>query len=120
MWLLDKNVPIQLCEALSELGIQAVTAEAKNWGALTNGDLIAAAVAGGISCILTRDRLFAQSASKAFKVHSALAIVLLGLPQLRAQAFLDAFSRAWSEQAIDPRPGEAIYWPASSVRRPTT
>lgn len=120
MWLLDKNVPIQLSDALSERGIQAVTAEAKGWGALTNGDLIAAAVTAGISCILTRDRLFAQSASKALKGHTAPAVVILVLPQLRAQAFLDAFSRAWSEQEIDPRPGEAIYWPAASGRRTTT
>jgi predicted nuclease of predicted toxin-antitoxin system len=119
MWLLDKNVPIQLADALSGLGIQAVTAEAEDWGGLTNGDLIAAAAAAGVSCILTRDRLFAQSAAKAFKVHTTLAVVILVLPQLRAQAFLDAFSRAWTEQAIDPRQGEAIYWPAA-VRRPTT
>jgi predicted nuclease of predicted toxin-antitoxin system len=120
MWLLDKNVPIQLSDALNERGISAVTAEAKDWGALTNGDLIAVAVAAGISCILTRDRLFAQSASKAFKVHTALAVVILVLPQLRAQPFLDAFSWAWAEQAIDPRPGESIFWPAASIRQPTT
>jgi hypothetical protein len=116
MWLLDKNVPIQLSDALSERGIQALTAESRGWGALTNGDLIAAAVAAGITCILTRDRLFTQSASKAFKVHAALAVVILVLPQLRAQPFLEAFSRAWSERPIDPRPGEALYWPAAPVQ----
>jgi predicted nuclease of predicted toxin-antitoxin system len=63
MWLLDKNVPVQLCAALREFGVEAVTAESKAWSALTNGDLVAAAVSGGISCIVTRDRLFAKSAA---------------------------------------------------------
>jgi predicted nuclease of predicted toxin-antitoxin system len=120
MWLLDKNVPIQLSDALNELGIQAVTAEAKGWDALKNGELIAAAVADGISCVLTRDHLFAQSASKAFKVHAKFSVVILALPQLRAPAFLEAFSRSWSQQPINPQPGEVIHWPAAQIRRPTT
>ncbi len=72
MWLLDKNVPIQLIRLLGEFGIEAVTAEAKNWGALKNGELVSAAAADGISCIVTRDRLFAESATKALKLHPSL------------------------------------------------
>jgi|HubBroStandDraft_2_1064218.scaffolds.fasta_scaffold1438133_2 predicted nuclease of predicted toxin-antitoxin system len=64
MWLLDKNVPIQLVGLLADVGIDAVLADAKGWGALKNGELVAAAATDGISCILTRDRLFAESAGR--------------------------------------------------------
>ena len=46
MWLLDKNLPIQLVGLLQNFGIDALTAEAKDWDGLTNGELVAAAVAG--------------------------------------------------------------------------
>jgi hypothetical protein len=43
MWLLDKNVPVQLKPLLSEFGIESVTADSQGWGQLTNGKLVAAA-----------------------------------------------------------------------------
>jgi predicted nuclease of predicted toxin-antitoxin system len=111
MWLLDKNVPIQLIGLLGELGIEAVTADAKNWGALKNGELVSAAVADGISCIVTRDRLFAESAAKAIRLHASLSIVLLTLTQARAPVFLEAFSAAWSSAPILTVPGSLVRWP---------
>lgn len=84
MWLLDKNVPVQLVNLLQKFGIEALTAEAQAWGELTNGELVAAAVTAGISCILTRDRLFALSAEKAMKVHAHLSVVVVTVTQLRA------------------------------------
>src|SRR5215471_20865140 len=105
MWLLDKNVPIQLVALLQSLGIDSVTVEAKAWEGLTNGELVAAAVTAGISCILTRDRLFGQSAARSLRVHPSLSVVVLRLVQLRAQAFLDAFEQAWFSKPIEPISG---------------
>jgi predicted nuclease of predicted toxin-antitoxin system len=116
MWLLDKNVPIQLVDLLRDLGVEAQTAEAKGWGGLTNGELVAATAQAGISCILTRDHLFAQSAAKALKVHTSLSIVVLTLAQLRAPAFLEAFQQAWSLAPIGAIAGEVIRWPDSAFR----
>jgi predicted nuclease of predicted toxin-antitoxin system len=115
MWLLDKNIPVQLVNLLQKFGIEVLTAEAQAWGALTNGELVAAAVTAGISCILTRDRLFARSAAKALRVHAHLSVVVVTLAQLRAPAFLEAFQQAWSLRPIEPIPGQLIHWPDPGV-----
>lgn len=115
MWLLDKNVPIQLVDLLRLYGIEAYTAEAKGWGALTNGELVAAAAAARVSCIVTRDNLFAQSAAKALKIHTTLSIVVLKLAQLRAPAFLEAFQQAWSSRPIQLIAGEIMEWPDAGL-----
>ncbi|SRR5712691_11718187 len=81
MWLLDKNVPIQLAALLGELGVEAATADSKGFGSLTNGELVVAAVEAGVSCILTRDRLFSESASRSLKIHRGVCLVVLTLPQ---------------------------------------
>lgn len=111
MWLLDKNVPIQLVGLLGDVGIDAVTADAKGWGALKNGELVAAAAADGISCILTRDRLFVESAGRTLRFHSNLSIVLLTLTQSRAPVFLKAFAEAWSTLPLRAIPGSVVRWP---------
>jgi len=113
MWLLDKNVPIQLKRLLSEFGIESVTADSEGWGELTNGKLVAAAASYGISCILTRDRQFAESASSTLRDHRKICVVLLILPQLRAPAFLKSFREAWLMDCIREVPGQTISWPRS-------
>ena len=45
MWLLDANMPLQTVELLRELGVKAESAESRNWKALKNGELVAAAAA---------------------------------------------------------------------------
>ena len=77
---------------------------------------IAAAAAAGISCILTRDRLFAESATKAIKNHKDLAIVLLTLTQFKALIYLSAFERAWLSKPIEPIPGCMIEWPEFALQ----
>jgi hypothetical protein len=62
MWLLDANMDVHLASLLAELGIASETAAAKGWKALSNGQLVAAAVSSGFDCLLTRDRLFGESA----------------------------------------------------------
>ena len=65
MWLLDVNMPKSLGKLLCGFGIGAECADDRGWGALTNGTLVEAAVTAGFRCILTRDRLFSESASRA-------------------------------------------------------
>jgi hypothetical protein len=49
MWLLEVNMPRQLKGLLAELGIPSDTANARGWGTLVNGDLLAAAAASGFN-----------------------------------------------------------------------
>lgn len=114
MWLLDKNVPVQLQELLRELGVEAVTADSKGFGNLANGELVSSAAAIGVVCILTRDMLFAQSAKKSLQVHKNLCVVVLTLPQLRAPGFLSAFRAAWSRADIRLVEGQVVFWPGKT------
>ena len=65
MWLLDHNLPKQLAGSLKSLGIECDTAANRGWNDLGNGELLSAASRADFTCILTRDVLFAESASKA-------------------------------------------------------
>ena len=67
MWLLDANMDVHLASVLTGLGIECDTAGNRGWKALSNGDLVKAAVDAGFRCLLTRDRLFGESASRARK-----------------------------------------------------
>ena len=111
MWLIDKNLPIQLFLLLEEFGIKAVTAEYQGWGGFTDSALVAAAIESGVVCILTRDRHFSQSAAKVFNHQPELAIVIVEIPQMHRRQFLHEFREAWSRQAISPVPGMVITWP---------
>lgn len=101
MWLLDVNVPKKLTGVLGEFGVPAQTAEARGWNGLTNGRLVEAAVEGGFSCLLTRDRLFSESAARALK----------RFPQLRGPEFLEQFRLAWDRGKVQPVPGRLLRWP---------
>jgi hypothetical protein len=65
------------------------------WKALRNGELVAAAVHAGFTTILPRDRLFAESASRAWRVFPDLSVVIVTLPQLPSGRYLQAFTTAW-------------------------
>jgi predicted nuclease of predicted toxin-antitoxin system len=111
MWLLDANMPVQLVVLLKELGIEADSAVARGWNTLSNGSLVDAAVRAKFSALLTRDRLFGESAAQTLKVHNEFCIVRVRLPQLRADQFLAAFRAAWQTAQIIPAPGRMIDWP---------
>jgi hypothetical protein len=68
MWLLDANMDVHLLDVLRGLGVAAETAKRRGWQALKNGDLVTVAVQSGFTCILTQDRLFAESAASSLKV----------------------------------------------------
>ena len=111
MWLLDANMPVQLVALLKEMGIEADSAVARGWNTLSNGNLVDAAVQEKFTALLTRDRLFGESAAQTLKVHHEFCIVRVRLPQLRASEFLAAFRVAWQTAQIIPVPGRMIDWP---------
>jgi predicted nuclease of predicted toxin-antitoxin system len=112
MWLLDANMPQKLCGVLGSLGIQAQTAETRGWSGLTNGALVEAAVEAGFACVLTRDRLFSESAARALKRFPEFSVVLVTLRQLRGPQFLHAFRLAWKHEPIRPCAGLLLRWPS--------
>jgi len=112
MWLLDANMPAQLVALLGELGIEADSAAGRGWNTLSNGSLVSATVQAKFTALLTRDRLFGESAAQALKIHHEFGVVRVTLPQLRANQFLRAFRVAWQTTRIVPAPGRLIEWPA--------
>jgi predicted nuclease of predicted toxin-antitoxin system len=118
MWLLDANMPVQLVALLKELGIEADSAVARGWNTLGNGSLVSAAVQANFTALLTRDRLFGESAAHALKAHSEFCVVRVTLPQLRADEFLQAFRATWQTTQIIPAPGRLIDWPMAQVNGP--
>lgn len=67
MWLLDANLDIHLEGLLRGFQIECDTAQNRGWKALRDRELVAAAVGAGFHTLITRDRLFAQSASRAWR-----------------------------------------------------
>ena len=115
VWLLDANLDIRISQVLSEFGIESHTAESRGWKHLLNGQLVSAAVGAGFTCLLTRDQLFAESASRALKLFPQFAVVLIQLPQRRRSQYLSQFSAAWVRESIVPISGSAIGWPTRTT-----
>jgi hypothetical protein len=111
MWLLDANMDVHLVGVFGDLGIPAATAASRGWKALSNGDLVAAAVAGAFECLLTRDQLFGESAAHALEAFPQFAVVVVNLPQQPSQQYCDRFLAAWAESPIKPVGGRLIRWP---------
>jgi hypothetical protein len=105
MWLLDANMPVQLAALLNELGIEADSAAARGWNTLSNGSLVSAAVQTIITALLTRDRLFGESAAQALRIYNEFGVARVTLPQLRANQFLQALRAAWQRTQIVPAAG---------------
>jgi len=111
MWLLDANLDIHLVELLQRFGIDCDTAQNRGWKALRNGDLVAIAFQSGFNTLLTRDRLFAESASRAWRNFPSLCIVVVSIPQLPSGHYLKAFADAWAVCPIQPETGRILVWP---------
>ena len=67
MWLLDVNLPNGLSRSLKQFGLDADTTIRRGWRDLGNGKLAEMAFDAGFRVILTRDRLFGESAGKALR-----------------------------------------------------
>lgn len=113
MWLLDANIDVRIRDILAEFGVDSRTAQSKGWKELLNGNLVAAAAEGGFTCLLTRDRLFSESASRALKQFPAFAIVVIELRQQKWPAYGAAFRSMWERERIVPIPGQTVGWPKS-------
>jgi len=86
MWLLDANMPVQLVGLLSELVSVADSAVGARLEHAQHGSLVSAAVRAKFAVLLTRDRLFGESAASALKANNEFCIVRVRLRQLRADA----------------------------------
>jgi hypothetical protein len=111
MWLLDVNMPKRVASLLGEFGIKADSADDRGWGSLTNGALVQMAVGAGFDCVLTRDRLFSESAARALKQFRNFSVVVVTTPQLRGAEFLERFREAWGRGPIEPIAGKLVSWP---------
>lgn len=111
MWLLDANLDIHLVELLRDLGVECESAQDRGWKALKNGELVAAAANAGFTTLVTRDRLFAESAARAWRTWPDLAVVLVTLPQAKSDRYLESFRAAWMIAHIRPVPGRIVVWP---------
>jgi len=111
MWLLDVNVPRKLVDLLAADGVRAHTAESRGWKDLTNGELVEAAVGAGLTGVLTRDRLCGASAARTLRRFPGFCVILITLPQLRGDEFLERFQAAWREDPIQPAAGALVRWP---------
>lgn len=113
MWLLDVNLPHGLIQVLLDKGVACETTIARGWRDLDNGVLAKAASEAGFTVILTRDKLFGESASRALKNYPKLSIVVLKLPQSRELTYLTQFEKYWKLFPIVPKIGATIHWPPS-------
>jgi hypothetical protein len=111
MWLLDANMDVHLVPVLNDFGIACDTAGHRGWKSLSNGDLVTAAVAEGFLCLLTRDQLFGESASRALKSFPQFAVVVVDVPQQPWNQYRDRFIAPWMEAPISPVAGQLIHWP---------
>ena len=111
MWLLDANMPLQLIALLASLGVEADSAVNRGWNRLNNGALVEAAVQAEFRVLMTRDRLFGESAAVMVSRHPEFSIVRVTLPQARARQYLAAFRSAWEVAAVTPIPGQIVRWP---------
>jgi predicted nuclease of predicted toxin-antitoxin system len=100
-----------LVSVLQGYGIPSAAAEQLGWRHLSNGELVTAAAREGFACILTRDRLFGESAARVLSDFPHFAIVVITLPQVRWPQFQQAFRSAWERAPIGPVEGRVTTWP---------
>ena len=100
-----------LQEFLTAHGIACSNAQAEGWAELSNGKLVQAAVDGGFRVVLTRDKLFKESASRTLRHHADVSIVLLKLPQAKGPELKSLLASLWGAAPIVPVPGELVFWP---------
>ena len=111
MWLLDVNLPNGVIGLLKGYGIDCETTVARGWRDLGNGVLASVASQAGFKAILTRDKLFGESAAKALLSFPELSVVIIRISQSKQSYYLKEFEIAWKANPIKPIPGTVIEWP---------
>jgi len=96
MWLPDANMDVHLVSVLAGFNISCDTARKREWQALSKGDLVNAAVAAGFCCLLTRDRLFGESASRVLKMFPQFGVVVVDVPQRPWPLYREQFLALWN------------------------
>ena len=114
MWLLDVNIDLRVVDLLAALGQPAESAISQGWRELRNGHLLKKAVENNYSSLLTRDKLFHESAKKVFEHNPNFSIVLIDLPQAKYPQYLESFKMSWNTNPIKPVSGKCIIWPGGS------
>jgi len=114
MWLLDANMDVHILDVLSEVGVPCESAIRRGWRELANGDLVSAASEAGFTCLLTHDRLFAESAAAGLKSAPDFTIIAVHLPQKPWRAYVAQFREAWAREPIVPAAGSIIDWPSGA------
>lgn len=105
------NVPAKVGAFLSRRGIVCARTDRQGWTHLKNSELVEAAVQQGFQCLLTRDKMFGESATRSLKGHTGFAVVLLSLRQAREPEYLAEFEKQSDKSVIQPIPGKMIIWP---------
>lgn len=113
MWLLDEGLPVSLHKCLKNLKVEVETVEFRGWKGLRNGKLVTVAAEAGFTCILTKDRLFAQDAKKALVANPKMAVVLVLLSQVPREKYVKNFELNWKKSKLVPAPGQVTEWPKS-------
>ena len=113
MRLLDANMDVHVLDVFSELGIPCESAIHRGWRELANGDLVSAATEAGFTCLLTHDRLFAESASAPLEAAPNFSVVVVRLVQRPWREYIRQFREAWASEPIVPAAGSVIHWPSN-------
>ncbi len=111
MWLLDVNVNRKIIPLLTANGVESQSAIDLGWRLLTNGRLIEKAFVSGFKVMLTNDVRIEQSAEKSLVKFSDFALVLLRLPQIPSEQYLQIFQQQWAKHGILPEKGRLVVWP---------
>jgi hypothetical protein len=80
--LLDANMPMQLVVLLNDPGIEGRFSRGSRVGHAQQWQLGKRGGAGEITALLTRDRLFGESAAGALRVYPEFCVVQVALPRL--------------------------------------
>ena len=104
MWLLDVNLPTGLLALLRGYSISCDTTANRGWRDLTNGLLAEAAFRAGFRVILTRDRLFGESASRALGGLPELAVVVVNCRRRAPPPTCPSSEHAGSSARSNPSP----------------
>src|ERR1700689_1123123 len=111
MWLLDANMDVHLASVLTGFKISCDTVGKRRWSALYNGRPRERTVVAGFRCLLTRDQLFGESASRSLKLFPQFAVVVVNVPQRPWPQYREQFLALWREPPIEPLAGQLIHWP---------
>lgn len=113
MLLLDENLPLKIKDILEQNGYKCETVFTLGWSGLKNGQLVSKAIEKGYSAILTKDKLFAESAAKSLSKFPNFAVIRITLLQKTLKEYLNNFSLLLKEKPLELILGTLTEWPYS-------